>query len=331
MKVQQVISYVGVDIAKDKIDICVYDGNSSNHVYHSYSNENNDFDNFLLLLSSINDLENIRIGFEATSTYMVNLQIFLDEHNIKYLLINPLRLSHFIKYKHKTSKTDKLDSYFIADYVSLLKDESFNSSHSKTKLMYKSYLSYLNLVTKIETHIKGIKDSVASDDFASETLQTEILNLNDFLKRTRKKIEKELMITIRIAMPEYDFIKNDLVGVGDKTLVSVLPLIYDISEDFNIKQLQSFMGLDIVYVESGSSVNKKQRISKKGNSLARKNLYMAAVSSIKPVTGNAFLIGKYQRLISKGKPSKVALVAIECHIFRAIVTKLNYYKNLKKG
>ena len=173
------ITYIGVDIAKSKFDICIYNGNFSSCVYHSFTNDKDGFYDFFSLLFSVNDFENIRIGLEATSTYMINFQIKLDTENIKYILLNPKRLSHYIKYKHSDNKTDKLDSYYISEYITNLEDTSFNSSHSKTKLMYKSYIAYINLITKTEVHIKGVSDSVLNDDFISPSLKKEILALDE--------------------------------------------------------------------------------------------------------------------------------------------------------
>ncbi len=322
------ISHIGVDIAKDKFDICLNNGNFSSCVYQSYSNNLDGFFNFFSFLESANHLENIRIGLEATSTYMINLQKYLDTHKIKYILINPRKLNHFIKYKHSNNKTDKLDSYYISDYITSLQDKDFNSSYSKTKTLYKSYNAYINLIIKTETHIKGLTDSIMNDDFISPTLKIEILEFNEHLQKTKKKALKELLEVTKISMPEYEHIKSDLVGVGNKTLLAVLPLIYDISNKYTMKQLQSFVGLNPVYTDSGSSVHKKQRISKHGNKEARKMLYMSSLSAIQ---NNEFLKEKYQRLLANGKPKKLALVAISAHIFRAIVTKLNYYKALSNN
>ncbi len=319
------ISYIGIDIAKDKLDVCLHDGNYSDCVYQSYTNDLDGFFELFSFFHSVTHLELIRLGFEATSTYMVNLQKYLDSHKIKYILINPKRLNHFVKYKHSTNKTDKLDSYYISDFITSLPLDSFSSSHSKTKMLYKSYNAYLNFIIKTETHIKGLTDSVMSDDFISDSLKTEILVFNEHLRKTKKKILQELLEVSRISMPEYDFIKSDLMGVGDKTLLAVLPLIYEISDKYTIKQLQSFMGLNPVYTDSGSSIHKQQKISKQGNKEARKMLYMASLSSVQ---NNDILKEKYQRLLDKGKPKKVALVAISAHIFRAIVSRLNHYKSL---
>lgn len=319
------ITYIGVDIAKLKFDICINNGDFSDCVYNSYDNNISGFFDFLSLLESVNHLKDIRIGLEATSTYMVNLQKYLDKNKIKYILINPSKLHHYIKYKHTESKTDKLDSYYISEFITTLKDTSFNSKHSTAKAIYQSYNAYLNLIITTETRLKGLNDSILNDDFTSDTLKKEIMGLKEALTKTKNIAQRDFLEIIKIAMPEYDLIKNDLIGVGDKTLLSVLPVIYDISNKYSSKQLQSLVGLNPVYKSSGSSINKKQRISKQGNSQIRKMLYMSSISSIQ---NNTELSIKYQRLIDNGKPPKVALVAIMCHIFRAIVSKLNYYKAL---
>lgn len=323
----QNISYIGVDIAKSKFDICLYNGNYSSCAYYSYSNDLDGFFEFFSLLNSVNNLKDIRIGLEATSTYMIDLQKYMDNLKIRYILINPSRLHHYIKYKNYQSKTDKLDSYYIADYITTLKDTVFNSSHSETKTMYQSISAYLNFMTKSETHLKALQDSILKDEFTSLIMTKEIIKMKTTFAKSKNVALKELLQRVSLSMPEYDFIKADLVGVGDMTLLTVLPIIYDISDKYSISQLQSFIGLDPVYKDSGSSINKKQRISKTGNSEARKVLYMSALSSIQH---NTLLKEKYERLLSKGKHKKVALIAISAHIFRAIVTKLNYYKNLNK-
>jgi len=87
------ITYIGVDIAKEKFDICIYDSNFSSSVYETYSNNIEGFDNFLSLIKSSNDLKYIRVGMEATSTYMTQLQIY----NV------PTKTNHLIQHSYLKS------------------------------------------------------------------------------------------------------------------------------------------------------------------------------------------------------------------------------------
>ena len=71
--------------------------------------------------------------------------------------------------------------------------------------------------------------------------------------------------------------------------------------------LVSFFGLEVREDESGSSVWKKPRITKFGNPRVRNMLYMAALVSIRY---NLKMSDFYLRLVNKGKPKKLALVAV---------------------
>lgn len=65
-------------------------------------------------------------------------------------------------------------------------------------------------------------------------------------------------------------------------------------------------GLDPIQKQSGTSVHEKSRISKHGNQMMRKCLYMPTLSSIKH---NHKIRVFYERLVSKHKPKKVAVIA----------------------
>ncbi|WP_199233847.1 transposase [Pedobacter sp. HMWF019] len=49
----------------------------------------------------------------------------------------------------------------------------------------------------------------------------------------------------------------------------------------NNKQLTSYVGLDVREKQSGTSVNGKSQISKKGNSTLRKAMYLPSLSAVK--------------------------------------------------
>ncbi|WP_373002200.1 transposase [Sulfurimonas sp.] len=327
MKANAPITYVGIDMAKSKFDICIYDGDFSNCIYETYSNNDDGFSKLLSYFNSINHLVDFRIGVEATSTYMIELQKFLDGEKIRYILINPKRIKYYKRYKNFENKTDKLDSYYIADYITTLKDNLFNSNYDHTKYTYKAYQAYINSLTKYQTQQKGLGDSILSDSFVSPSLRNNIIKANETIDKVRSESIIEFTKLIKIAMPEFDLIKADIVGVSDMTLLAVLPLIYDVVDTYSKKQLQSYIGLNIIYNDSGSSVNKKQRVSKNGSELARKQLYMSAVSAVQH---NSIVKEKYHRFRDNNKPHQVAMVACSAHLFRAIVSKLKYYKGLNK-
>ena len=93
----------------------------------------------------------------------------------------------------------------------------------------------------------------------------------------------------------------------------------------NAKQLTRYLGLSPTYQQSGTSVNVKGHINRNGDSYLRSQLYVAAFSSIQY---NTECKACYERLRSKGKPGKVALIAAANKLIRqafAVVTQEKPY------
>ena len=62
--------------------------------------------------------EEIRIGFEATGNYAINLKVFLEKAGYDYMEINPLLVKEHMKSKSlRRTTTDKLSAKGIASYL----------------------------------------------------------------------------------------------------------------------------------------------------------------------------------------------------------------------
>ncbi|MDD3506641.1 MAG: IS110 family transposase, partial [Sulfurimonas sp.] len=157
----------------------------------------------------------------------------------------------------------------------------------------------------------------------------DLYDIQKYLSLTKSRIEKNSIALLYSSCPEAKQIKNDIAGVGDKLLLYLIPHIYDHFDKFTLKQINAFFGLNPISYQSGTSVYKKDKLSKKGDKHVMKFLYMASVSAVR---SNEILKEKYLRLKDSGKPSKVALASIMSHLLRAIVIKLSHHtkRDLKK-
>ena len=68
----------------------------------------------------------------------------------------------------------------------------------------------------------------------------------------------------------------------------------------------AYVGLDPQPHESGISVRRPARISRQGDRSLRARLYMGALGALR---GDTPLHAFYQRLVDRGKPKKLALLA----------------------
>lgn len=112
------IYFVGIDISKYKHDFCII-SNTGEVIVRNSSFENNKkgFQSILEQLKSYNN-HDVRIAFEATGHYSMNLELFLIDQKFSFMKVNPLIIKQFLKTRSlRRTKTDKTDALNIAEYL----------------------------------------------------------------------------------------------------------------------------------------------------------------------------------------------------------------------
>ena len=153
-----------------------------------------------------------------------------------------------------------------------------------------------------------------------------------------RQLKKQLIATrnLKGSMEVLPFFDAKCKKSIDKTIAFLEKQIKDLEEDLaslaggftyfdNAKQLTRHLGLSPTYQQSGTSVNFKGHINRNGDSSLRSQLYVAAFSSIRC---NTECRACYDRLRSKGKPGKVAVIAVANKLIRqafAVVTQEKPY------
>jgi len=111
--------FVGIDISKYKHD-CFIATEAGEIIRQNliFQNNHEGFSHFHQILGSLNHTQEIRIGFEATSHYGLNLKLFLEKAHYSFMEVNPALLSKFLKSQTlRKTKTDAIDSQSIAYWL----------------------------------------------------------------------------------------------------------------------------------------------------------------------------------------------------------------------
>ena len=112
------IYYIGIDISKYKHDFCII-SNTGEVIVENSSFENNKkgFQDLLEKLKPYNKT-NLRIAFEATGHYSMNLELFLIDMGYSFMKVNPILIKEFLKTRSlRRTKTDKADALNITQYL----------------------------------------------------------------------------------------------------------------------------------------------------------------------------------------------------------------------
>jgi len=286
---------IGIDISKQSFD--VFDHNAKHQVYTQ------DLDAFKKFLKAIPKYS--ICVMEATGIYHLQLANFLYANNIRVAVINPLRIKRFIQMHLKRNKTDKSDATMIRLYgikqdMELYKPIDPDLQQSKDN--YQTMEQFINIRASLKNKLEELSCK-KSDLKLIQVVDSQISNLTDAIQGL------EMEITTLINKSHAQLLSNlkSIAGIGART-ATILIISSDAFNHFDsAKQLSSFYGLAPSERSSGTSLNAKSTISKKGNPLVRKKLYMC---SLQASIHNPACRDLYQRLIAKNKSKKLALIAV---------------------
>lgn len=111
--------FVGIDVSKYKHDCCIISA-ADQHVVSKFTfrNDREGFDLLEDSLHSLADPKDIRIGFESTAHYALNLELFLEYAHHSFMEVNPVLVAAFKKSNTlRRTKTDSVDCELIAKWL----------------------------------------------------------------------------------------------------------------------------------------------------------------------------------------------------------------------
>src|SRR4030066_938854 len=116
------ILYVGIDVSKDKSDICIKDQSGNDLIQRfKITNTKADLGKLYETIERIKcktpDKSDVVFGMEATGIYSLPLYSALKRDGYKVKLYNPIQTNGFRKMNIRKTKTDPIDSAIIADML----------------------------------------------------------------------------------------------------------------------------------------------------------------------------------------------------------------------
>lgn len=313
-------NYIGIDVSKATLQ-----------VYIPISDENISIENSKKSLISLysklkkyykKEIKDLVIIFEPTGSYSALLKRFCFEKDIYAFIINPRQSSNFAKALENRSKSDIIDAKMLYKFHVMLSDndiavpiiDSVQEELSETltyyKFIQKQRVSFSNHLEALEAKDGSI--------IIVKKLKKEIKHLKDEEIKV-VSIMKSLVISDDSMKQKFDNITS-IVGIGDKAAIVLMHLFITYPES-NRQEIVALSGLDTIENTSGTSIQRRTRISKKGNSIYRSVLFMPVLSAIQH---NQYMRRFYDRLKENGKHSTVAQIAV---MRKMILIAHSLYKN----
>jgi len=244
---------------------------------------------------------------EATGVYYEELAYFLKSKGAHVIVVLPNKAKYFAKTLSMKSKTDPIDARMLTQMgleKRLCEWEPPSELMKELKLLTREHLALKELRTDAKNRIHAKTHSFKPGKDTIKRLKQQIKLYEVLIKEVELSIRSLLKSDALMWVKIQNILRVN--GVGLMTVAKVLAETNAFALIRNGKQLTSYAGLDVVFNDSGKHRG-KTRISRKGNSHLRQSVYMPAISAIK---SNPKLKTYYDRMLEKGKPKKVGVIAV---------------------
>jgi transposase len=315
------VFYLGVDVSKKTLSVYLKDPRKDNAIWTNKS-ISNDAKGFAVIADpamkkiakGCTEPFTVAIGMESTGVYGERLAYYFHEHqseNFTVYVLNPMAVRSFAKSAMTKNKNDAVDAQVIASYMSVAISEKIvypwvapSEDEAILNALSKRREELVNIRTEEQNRLEKQENKANASGDVVESVQRSIKYLDEEIVQIEK--------SIRDHVDKNPGMKNDLElmrsipGIGDVTSVVIESETGGLSNFSNVRQLTAYVGLSPVEYTSGTSVYKRSHISKRGNSRIRRVLYMCAMIAVQ---ANPTIRRFYERLVTKGKSKKLAIVA----------------------
>jgi transposase len=170
--------FVGIDVAKDKLDIAVLGEKKASQV-------GNDEVGIAKLIKKLEALKPELIVVEATGGYQRAVVLGLYEAGLPVAVVNPSRVRQYARACGLLAKTDKLDAFNLAEFGKQMKPRQFEAKSEAGR-----YVSALLVRRRqLEEMLKAEKSRLRTVPAA---MRPSVERIIEVLKEEIKQLEKEL-------------------------------------------------------------------------------------------------------------------------------------------
>ena len=292
--------FVGIDVSKDTLELALDNKGKT----WTLSNDELGIASVLKIIKAAQS-EPGGVGgvvFEATGGFEREAAVALCSAGLPVMVVNPRQARDFAKAMGYLAKTDAIDARVLSHFARVL----HQSERREQLLMRLPDAQQVLLQALIVRRSQLIQMRVAEDNRRSMSHPTQRKSIDAVRKVLNQQIadiDQDIDAQLKDHFAAKLALLKNFKGIGTSTqacLMAALPELGTLSHE----QISKLVGVAPLNCDSGK--HKGKRFTWGGRADVRCALYMAALTAVRY---NTVIKVFYDRLLSKGKPKKVALVA----------------------
>jgi transposase len=306
---RRVTTCVGVDVSKDRLDVHLRPSGEA----FAVARDGRGLENLVERLAA---LDVSLIVLEATGGFETTAAAALAGAGLPLAVVNPRQIRDFARALGKLAKTDAIDAEVIALFAEKIRPEARPVATPHAQRLGELVARRRQVVEMIG--MEANRRRRAADKRLTKKIDRHIA----FLEKELTDVDVDIDAGLRAspAWRETEDLLTSVPGVGPvtaRTLIAELPELGVLDR----RKLAALVGVAPFNRDSGAW--RGHRMIGGGRTSVRNVLYMAALAATRcnPVIKDA-----YQRLIQRGRPKKVAIIAC----LRQLLTILNAIVRTKK-
>lgn len=324
--------FIGADISKESVDICLVDANNINNSIFRIKVPNSKI-GVLMLTKQLKrhkiNTDELLICLEFTGLYSRCFALNLLKYNYKVWLEMPYKIKHSIGLQRE--KTDKADAKVIAHYACRFSD--------KAKLLTiddQKFENLQDLMNQRERLLQGKLALIkAVQEMRNMGLTEQVRMLEKSNKVAVKGFEKALEI-IENQIDEYVKVNPEIQkqakilqsipAVGKITALTFIAITRGFTRVQNSKSLACYCGVAPFAKQSGTSIKGRAKVSLMANRKLKTTLHMCAMRSVRM---EGHFKDYYYRKVDEGKNKMLVLNAIRNKIatrMYALIKEERFYE-----
>ena len=292
---------VGVDIAKDQVDVCLlFDDTPSQ--YQTVPNNKRGLNKLDRWLNN-QGAKGAHICLEATGIYGDLLADTLHRRGYQISVVNPARIKAYAQSQLRRNKTDKLDAALIADFCRTQAPDIWTPPDPEQQAL-RALVRHLDDLKQDYQRVKNRIEAQRSSPLVLKQLKQQKCFFEGQMAQTKHLIREHVKRSPDLKR-QRDLLTT-IPGLGDMTACRLIAELGDMRRFDNVRELVAYVGLNPRQHQSGKK-RASRGISKTGRSSLRAALYMPAVVA---KTHNSILKAFAARLKARGLTPKQIIVAV---------------------
>ena len=294
--------YVGIDVSKDRLDVHLRPSDEAFAVARDGKGLEN-------LVERLRPLDVSLIVIEATGGFETTVAAALAGAGLPLAVVNPRQIRDFARALGRLAKTDAIDAKVIALFAERIEPPARPIASPEAQRLGELVARRRQIVEMIG--MEQNRRRRAGDKRLVKRIDRHVA----FLEKELGDVDGDIDASVRAspAWREAEELLVSVPGVGPvtaRTLIAELPELGQIDR----RKLAALVGVAPFNRDSGTW--RGHRMIAGGRTSVRTVLYMAALAATRC---NPLVRATYQRLVARGRPKKVALIACA----RQLLTILN--------